>query len=90
MVRFPVSKSISLLALSSAMGVCAIGVGLPAMARPVTAAAALPDIAARYALSDKFNGQSLGDLIDNADAAPHFVDGPKGLLYRTGNRLAQS
>lgn len=90
MVRFPVSKSISLLALSSAMGVCAIGVGLPAMARPIATAAALPDIAARYALSDKFNGQSLGDLIDNADVAPRFVDGAKGLLYRTGNRLAQS
>lgn len=79
------SKSISLLALA-----CAIGLSSPAMARPATTVAALPDISARYALSDKFNGQSLGDLIDNADVAPRFIADGKGLLYRTGNRLAQS
>ncbi|MGK2911578.1 MAG: prolyl oligopeptidase family serine peptidase [Sphingobium sp.] len=90
MVRFPVSKSISLLALGSAIGACAFSLPATALARSTMTAAAAPDIGARYALSDKFNGQNLADLIDNADVAPRFVGEGKGLLYRTGNRLNQS
>ncbi|NWK94408.1 S9 family peptidase [Sphingobium lactosutens] len=86
MFRFPVSKNISLLAL-----VCAPGLPATVLARPAhPVAATSPDIGARYALSDKFNGQNLSDLIDNGDVAPRFVGGGKGLLYRTGNRLNQS
>ncbi|MEC3911932.1 prolyl oligopeptidase family serine peptidase [Sphingobium sp. CR2-8] len=90
MVRFPISKSISLLALACTIGACATGMPTTALARSTNIAAALPDIGARYALSDKFNGQNLTDLIDNADVAPRFVGEGKGLLYRTGNRLNQS
>ncbi|SER99191.1 S9 family peptidase [Sphingobium sp. YR768] len=82
-----VSRSISLLALAGAI----IAMAAPTHARTTApAAAAAPDIRARYALSDKFNGQGLSDLIDNADVAPRFVAEGKGLFYRTGNRLAQS
>lgn len=90
MVRYPVSKSISLLALTCAIMASPLAMTTSALARPAASAAALPDIGARYALSDKFNGQGLSDLIDNADVAPRFVGEGKGLLYRTGNRLAQS
>lgn len=83
---FPVSQSISLLALAWA---AAMPVAVSARA-PAAIETPAPDIAARYALSDKFNGQNLGDLIDNADVAPRFIDGGKGLLYRTENRLNQS
>ncbi len=90
MVRFPVSKSISLLAFASAIGACASTLPTIVLARPTTPGAATPDIRTRYALSDKFNGQNLSDLIDNADVAPRFVGEGKGLLYRTGNRRNQS
>ncbi|WP_159981705.1 MULTISPECIES: DPP IV N-terminal domain-containing protein [unclassified Novosphingobium] len=46
-----------------------------------------PSIAQRYAAADAFLGNALGDLIDNADIAPRFVEG--GLFYRIGNRLDQ-
>lgn len=51
------------------------------------ASAPQPSIAQRYAAADAFFGNALGDLVDNADVAPHFVEG--GLFYRTGNRLDQ-
>lgn len=61
---------------------------------PVTAAAKAPatastltpaDIPDRYAQAEAFMGSAMGDLIDNADIAPRFVEG--GLFYRTGNRV---
>lgn len=81
--RFLTRPSISLIALG-----CAIAASPLASARTAALQAA-PDIAQRYALSDKFNGAGLADLIDNADVAPRFVQDGKGLLYRTGNRQAQ-
>lgn len=78
------SKSISLLAL--AWAVTAV---VPAHAREAAprTAIAQPSIDQRYAAADSFLGSALGDLIDNADIAPRFVEG--GLFYRTGNRLDQ-
>jgi dienelactone hydrolase len=76
------SRSISLVALACA---CAPAV---AQARPAASVTQAPvSIAQRYAAADAFLGNALGDLIDNADIAPRFVDG--GLFYRTGNRLDQ-
>lgn len=87
-VRFPISKGISLLGLA-----CAISLPTTALSQPLRPAVDASDIAARYALSDKFSGQNLGDLIDNADVTPRFLkddEGRRGLFYRTGNRLNQS
>lgn len=56
-------------------------------AAPAVPARPYPTIAERYAAADAFIGNALGDLIDNADIAPHFVEG--ALFYRTGNRLDQ-
>ncbi|MCI4591976.1 S9 family peptidase [Sphingobium sp. BYY-5] len=86
MFPYSVSKSISLLALAWAATIPTTVSARPAA--PMVASA--PDIATRYALADTFNGQALGDLIDNADVAPHFVGDGKGLFYRTGNRLNQT
>lgn len=91
MFPYPVSKGISLLALAGAIGTCPQSLSAtPATPATATIVAPQPDIGDRYALSDKFNGQSLSDLIDNGDVAPRFLNEGKGLLYRTGNRRNQS
>lgn len=91
MFPYPVSKGISLLALAGAIGTCPQSLSAtPAAPATATIVAPQPDIGDRYALSDKFNGQNLGDLIDNGDVAPRFLNEGKGLLYRTGNRRNQS
>jgi dipeptidyl aminopeptidase/acylaminoacyl peptidase len=80
----PFAKSISLVALAWAVPMLTV----TAEARDTRgAAAAVPSIDARYADAEKYLGSALGDLIDNADVAPRFVEG--GLFYRTGNRLEQ-
>ncbi len=91
MFPYPVSKGISLLALAGAIGTCPQSLSAaPAAPATATIVAPQPDIGDRYALSDKFNGQSLGDLIDNGDVAPRFLNEGQGLLYRTGNRRNHS
>jgi dipeptidyl aminopeptidase/acylaminoacyl peptidase len=81
------SRSISLLALAwSNLALPGIAHAEHRSMRPA-ASAPQPSIAQRYAAADAFFGNALGDLVDNADVAPHFVEG--GLFYRTGNRLDQ-
>ncbi len=55
---------------------------------PRTHSPAGPTITDRYALADRFLGNAVAELIDNADIAPHFIDGK--LFYRTGNRADQT
>ena len=78
------SRSLSLVALAWA---CATMPTAEARDARVRASAVTPSIDQRYSEADKFLGNGLGDLIDNADIAPRFVEG--GLFYRTGNRLDQ-
>ncbi|WP_059151113.1 S9 family peptidase [Novosphingobium barchaimii] len=83
------SRSVSLFAFAwASLGITpgALPAAHAATARTV-AAPSQPSIARRYATADAFLGNALGDLIDNADIAPRFVEG--GLFYRTGNRLDQ-
>ncbi|MGF7155494.1 S9 family peptidase [Novosphingobium gossypii] len=76
------SRSISLMALAWAYAPMA------AQARPeAQVGQPATSIAQRYAAADAFMGNALGDLVDNADIAPRFVEG--GLFYRTGNRQDQ-
>lgn len=85
-----VSASISRLSKSLSLGALAwasLALAGSAEAREGARSAPVPSIDQRYAEADKYLGATLGDLIDNADIAPRFVEG--GLFYRTGNRLDQ-
>ncbi len=85
-----VSASISRLSKSLSLGALAwasLAVAGSVEAREAAPSAPVPSIDLRYAAADKYLGATLGDLIDNADIAPRFVEG--GLFYRTGNRLDQ-
>ncbi|EQB15420.1 S9 family peptidase [Novosphingobium lindaniclasticum] len=79
----PLAKSISLVALAWA----GLSQPIAAQVRAPASVAAVPSIEQRYSDAEKYLGPALGDLIDNADIVPRFVEG--GLFYRTGNRLDQ-